>query len=137
MTLDDLIDRTWAAMEVAPFRRAFLGQRTISELVMLAALHFPEASLRAAGGRRKAEREIIAAWERIVIDGFTIRRANTFSEAMARRGWAVWWNVCLPWAAFVVVRFALEIWKAGEIDIAALHDACGWRRAGTERKREG
>lgn len=127
MTLDELIDRTWSAMHVAPFRRAFLGSPAVSELVMLAVLHCPDASLRDARGRARVERDIVAEWERTVLDGFTLRRTKAYADAMARRGWAVWWNVCLPWGAFVVVRFVLELWKAGDVNIAAMHEACGWR----------
>lgn len=137
MTLDELIDRTWAAMHVAPFRRSFLGSRAVAEIVMLAVLHCPDASLRDARGRQRVEAEVAAEWERAVLDGYTLRRAKARAEAMTSRGWAVWWTVCLPWGVFVVVRFVLEIWKAGEIDIATMHEACGWRRSRTGKRAHG
>jgi len=137
VTLDDLIDRTWAALQVAPFRRAFLGFPAIAEIVMLAVLHCPDASLRAARGRNRVESEIAAEWERAVLDGFTLRRAEAHAKSSTRRGWAVWWHVCLPWAAFVVVRFVLELWKAGELDIERMHEACGWRKARTGKRNKG
>lgn len=118
-------------MGVAPFRRAFLGERAVAELVMLAVLHFPEASLRDADGRDRVERQILSMWERTVVDGFTLRRPRAHTEAMTRRGWAVWWTVCLPWGAYAVTTFLLELWRVGDVDVAALHDAYGWRSRGT------
>jgi hypothetical protein len=123
--LDTIIDRVWAALRPALFRRAMIGSVGIAELTMLAVRHCPSAALQAAHGNEGQMQLVLQQWEQLVHAGFAFNATRRNAEMSHSYG-AVRWVVVVPWAVQLVVLFVCELVVQGEVDIDKLHKECGW-----------
>lgn len=123
MTIDELADGCWYSMRNSLFRRALLGKKRCTQIVMMTLADFPDKELVGATPGSACDRRTRQELANLVEVKFR-QQAVTPNDTYN----AVFMTVILAWAIKLIVSWLIDQWFSGKVDMQAIRTQYGWKR---------